>query len=58
MTSLSSCCHYVLAINTLGAGPVIGVMIGTIGRTLMGFTLVTGRTDGMQAWTIINCRTL
>jgi hypothetical protein len=40
--------------NTLGAGP----LNGTIGWTIMLFTLVTGRTDGMQALAIMNCKAL
>ena len=51
---MSSCCHYIFATNTLGAGP----LNGTIGGIVMCFTLVTGRTDGMQAWTIMSCKAL
>ncbi|RSL14692.1 hypothetical protein EDE15_0154 [Edaphobacter aggregans] len=51
---MSSCFHSVFAMNTLGAG----LLNGAIGWTIMLFTLVTGRTDGMQAWAIMNCKAL
>jgi hypothetical protein len=51
---MSSCIHCVLAMNTLGAG----LLNGSIGWTIMLLTLVTGRTDGMQAFAIMNCKAL
>ena len=51
---MSSCFHSVFAMNTLGAD----LLNGAIGWTIMLFTLVTGRTDGMQAWAIMNCKAL
>jgi hypothetical protein len=48
---MSSCFHCVFAMNTLGAD----LLIDAIGSTVVSFTLVTGRTEGMQAWAIISC---
>lgn len=52
---MSSCFHCVFAMNTLGAGPLADRIEDGSGRMNSCFTMVPGRTDGMQAWAIMSC---